>query len=127
MKAQDLIPGLLVFHWLNLLQLFNLFKEIKRTESMQEIQQQEDDHKGSFAIIKEGKALAEMTYSKAGESLLIIDHTEVSDELRGQGAGKALVFAAVSYARDSNKKIMPLCPFAKSVFQKEASIRDVLK
>ncbi len=75
---------------------------------------------------KEGQKLAEMTYSKAGEHLIIIDHTEVNDALRGTGAGKALVEQAVEWARANQIKIMPLCPFANSVFQKYANLRDVL-
>jgi hypothetical protein len=68
-----------------------------------------------------------MTYSKAGDNMIIIDHTDVSDNLRGQGAGKQLVMKAVEYARSNNIKILPLCPFAKSVFDKTPEIGDVLK
>lgn len=70
--------------------------------------------------------LAEMTFSMAGDRLLIIDHTEVSDALRGKGAGKQLVEAAVLYAREKKLKVMPLCPFAKAVFEKTKSYHDVL-
>ncbi|WP_373495825.1 GNAT family N-acetyltransferase [Aquiflexum sp.] len=92
-----------------------------------EIKHQEDDKKGYFYIEIEGKRKAKMVYSKAGASLLIIEHTEVSDELRGTGWGNKLVLAAVELARSQNKKILPLCPFAKSVFQKQPEIKDVLK
>ena len=68
-----------------------------------------------------------MTYSKMNDQLFIIDHTEVSDTLRGQGVGKAMVMQAVEMAREQNTKILPLCPFAKSVFDRVAEIRDVLK
>ncbi|MCO4096113.1 N-acetyltransferase [Macrococcoides canis] len=70
---------------------------------------------------------AMMTYVKTGEDMIIIDHTEVSDELRGQGAGYSMVEAAVKFARDNNLKILPLCPFAKSVFDKKPEYQDVLK
>ncbi|MCC5927786.1 MAG: N-acetyltransferase [Cyclobacteriaceae bacterium] len=83
--------------------------------------------KGVFYISGTDDNLAEMTYSKAGEQLIIIDHTEVSDELRGKGAGKQLVMAAVLYARENGIKILPLCPFAKSVFEKQPDIQDVLQ
>lgn len=73
-----------------------------------------------------GKRLAEMTYSMAGENLLIIDHTEVSDVLRGKGAGKLLVETAVQFAHNKSLKILPLCPFAKSVFEKITLYHDVL-
>lgn len=69
---------------------------------------------------------AQMTYVPTGEDKIIIDHTEVNDELRGQGAGKMMVEAAVKYARQNNKKIIPLCPFAKSVFDKTPEFQDVL-
>lgn len=69
---------------------------------------------------------AQMTYVPTGEDKIIIDHTEVNDELRGQGAGEMMVEAAVKYARQNNKKIIPLCPFAKSVFDKTPEFQDVL-
>ena len=67
-----------------------------------------------------------MTYTTAGATRIIIDHTEVSDELRGMGAGAKLVAAAVEWARAANRKVMPLCPFAKSVFDKTPAYQDVL-
>ena len=91
-----------------------------------EIQREQSGHRGAFYIERDGKRLAEMTYSVAGETRFIIDHTEVSDALRGTGAGTKLVEAAVQWARAEKKKIVPLCPFAKSVFDKTPEYRDVL-
>lgn len=86
----------------------------------------ENGSKGAFLIRENNERLAEMTYAKAGEHLLIIDHTEVSDALRGKGAGKQLVHTAVNYAREKQFKILPLCPFAKAVFEKTPEFHDVL-
>lgn len=82
--------------------------------------------KGAFFIQEESKRLAEMTFSMAGPARMIIDHTEVSDVLRGKNAGKQLVAAAVDYARKNNLTILPLCPFARSVFNKVKDYSDVL-
>lgn len=82
--------------------------------------------KGAFLIKENNERLAEMTYSQAGENLIIIDHTEVSDALRGKGAGKQLVQAAVTYAREKQMKILPLCPFARAMFDKTPEFQDVL-
>ncbi len=90
------------------------------------INQEQTGTKGSFFYEEKGNRLAEMTYSMAGEKLMIIDHTEVSDVLRGKGAGKQLVEAAVQHARNNTLKILPLCPFAKSVFDKTIAYHDVL-
>lgn len=92
-----------------------------------EIKHDQTETKGVFFVGEKLKPLAEMTYSKAGAETIIIDHTQVSDELKGLGAGKQLVKAAVDYARAKNIKIIPLCTFAKSVFDKVQEFRDVLK
>ncbi|MDX2246094.1 MAG: GNAT family N-acetyltransferase [Bacteroidia bacterium] len=92
-----------------------------------DIQHQQSGSKGSFYIQENKEILAEMTYSRAGEKLIIIDHTEVSDQLRGQGAGKKLVTAMVEWARTNDMKVMPLCPFANAIFKRDSSIQDVLK
>lgn len=86
----------------------------------------EHGSKGAFIVKENNERLAEMTYSRAGDSLMIIDHTEVSDALRGKGAGKQLVSAAVNYAREKKIKILPLCPFARAVFDKTPAFSDVL-
>lgn len=49
---------------------------------------EEDERKGRFYIEENGKRLAEMVYNKVGTRQLIIEHTEVSDTLEGQGAGQ---------------------------------------
>ena len=82
--------------------------------------------KGFFEAKEHDKKAGLMTYSWAGENLFIIDHTEVSPDFNGKGVGKKMVLAAVDFARKENKKIIPLCPFAKSVFDKTPEFRDVL-
>ena len=84
------------------------------------------DQKGAFFIDEEHERIAEMTYSIAGPDKFIIDHTEVDDRYRGQQLGLQLVKAAVEYARTEKKKVMPLCPFAKKMFDTHAEFQDVL-
>jgi predicted GNAT family acetyltransferase len=91
------------------------------------IQHKAGDSKGSFFIEKKGEIKAELTYSKAGDTGIIIDHTEVSDELRGKSVGKMLVEQAISFARENELKVIPLCPFAKSVIERDPALQDVLR
>ncbi|MEQ9593322.1 MAG: GNAT family N-acetyltransferase [Cyclobacteriaceae bacterium] len=91
-----------------------------------EVQHKETDSKGSFYIGNGAEILAEMTYSKAGTQLIIIDHTEVHESRKGQGVGLRLLTTLVDHARTKRIKVMPLCPFAKSVFEKKSELRDVL-
>jgi predicted GNAT family acetyltransferase len=89
------------------------------------IQHEHSDHKGAFYLERDGERLAQMTYTVAG-SRVIIDHTDVDDRLRGTGMGRKLVEAAVEWARKENARLMPLCPYAKSVFDKTPDYADVL-
>ena len=91
-----------------------------------EVKHEQFESKGAFVAQSEGKKAGEMTYSKAGDTLIIIDHTEVDPSFGGQGVGKKMVLAAVDYARENKIKVLPLCPFAKAAFDKDASIQDVL-
>ncbi len=75
---------------------------------------------------QDGAILAEMLYSKAAGNKMIIEHTEVDESLKGKGVGLQLVHTAVDYARTHQLKIIPLCPFAKSVFDKKPEFADVL-
>lgn len=87
-----------------------------------QISQQQHMGRGSFFIEENGEKMAEMTYYLRTETLLIIDHTEVSPALKGMGIGLRLVEAAVEFARKNQFKISPICPFAQSVFVKKAAL-----
>jgi predicted GNAT family acetyltransferase len=89
------------------------------------IEHEESGHRGAFFLRQDGKRLAELTYTIAG-TRVIIDHTDVDAALRGTGAGNKLVAAAVDWARAGNRKLLPLCPFARSVFDKTPEYADVL-
>ena len=83
---------------------------------------------GHYTASVEGYAgTAEMGFSQAGESLRIIDHTDVSDDLRGLGIGLALAQYAVEEARKDSLKIYPLCPFFMASARKHPEWYDVVQ
>ncbi len=71
-----------------------------------------------------GNPEAEITFTADGD-ILTIDHTFVSENLRGRGIALKLVEKAAEYARAENKKIIPLCSYAKKVMADRA-YADVL-
>ncbi|TDQ27598.1 GNAT family N-acetyltransferase [Tenacibaculum caenipelagi] len=91
-----------------------------------QVEQEDNGKKGTFYVEVDGKREALMTYTWAGEDKIIIDHTEVGDRLRGKKVGYKLVEASVNFARSKGVKILPLCPFAKAVFDKTSNYKDVL-
>lgn len=52
-------------------------------------------------------------------------HTVVEDGFQGRGIARALVDAAVGFARESGLTIRPVCPYAEKLFLRERSYDDV--
>lgn len=69
---------------------------------------------------------AEVTYVDHNEDTIIINHTFVSPELRGQNIGGQLIKRVVDFAREENKKIIPECSFAVKEFNEKQEYNDVL-
>ncbi|RYG03363.1 MAG: N-acetyltransferase [Chitinophagaceae bacterium] len=91
-----------------------------------QITQQNEEKRGTFTATEEGVEAGHITYTWAGADKFIIDHTDVNPDFKGKNIGKQLVLEAVNYARANKLKIMPLCPFAKSVFDRNVDLQDVL-
>lgn len=94
-------------------------------DAEQAIEREDTKSGGVYRLSMEG-ATAEMTFSRASEQLIIIDHTDVPDALRGRRIGNQLLERAIADARASGGKIFPLCPFAASQFRRHPEYRDVL-
>ena len=91
-----------------------------------DIRHEEADGRGAFFIRREGQRLAELTYSRVGPHLVVIDHTEVDAKLQGLGIARRLLDTAVAWARATRTRVVATCPYAKAQFDKDPSIRDVL-
>ena len=94
---------------------------------MSEIERHDTDSKGRYILRGSGGSVAELSFSKAGATMIIIDSTEVPDAFRGQGVGVQLITRAVDDARAAGLKVIPLCPFAKAQFGRHPEWADVLK
>ncbi len=70
--------------------------------------------------------LAEITYHLRDEETMVIDHTFVTDSLRGQGVGGILVHKVAELARKEGKRIIPLCSYARRVMIQNPDYQDVI-
>lgn len=84
----------------------------------------EDDNR-FYVNDASGNQVAEIVFVPTGDDLAIIEHTEVDPSLKGQGVGKKLVAKVVERMRRENRKIIPLCPFAKHEFDKTPEYADI--
>ena len=90
------------------------------------IQQEETEDSGRFYISQDGLQVAEMRYYYNDEKKMVIDHTEVSDQLQGHGIGKQLFDVAVSFARKNHRKIIPVCSFVQTMLLRSDKYKDLL-
>jgi predicted GNAT family acetyltransferase len=96
------------------------------TIEQSDIALEETGTKGRY-VYRAGGSEAEMTFTRAGEHLVIIDHTGVPAAFRGQGVGQALVARAVADFRAAGRKVLPLCPFAAAQFRRHPEWADLLQ
>lgn len=99
---------------------------MKSEEKIAMIKHNETETKGEFILEKVGRQAGKMTYSKMNNSKIIIDHTEVTEPFKNTGAGRELVEYGVKWARKNGIKILPLCPFAKNLIERDPDLQDVL-
>lgn len=74
----------------------------------------------------EAHAIARVTYKDSDDSTIIVDHTFVSEELRGRGVAGKLYKAIIDYARRENKKIIPTCSYIKAKMDHNKADQDLL-
>jgi predicted GNAT family acetyltransferase len=89
-----------------------------------EIEHFDDGKKGHFKAVEGEIQAGIMTYVWSGEDKFIIEHTIGNPDFKG--VGMKLLNKAVDFAREKHLKIIPHCPFAKKMFDRMESIRDVL-
>lgn len=92
-----------------------------------DVLQSDNSRHGKFYIQDaDAQEIAGMYYSYSEDGHMVIEHTEVAEEFEGRGLGRQLLNALVKYARENNIKVIPVCPYAKAVFDKTPDIQDVL-
>ncbi|WP_331487317.1 GNAT family N-acetyltransferase [Macrococcoides caseolyticum] len=79
-----------------------------------------------FYVGNEAAPDAEITFQSSGDAI-VIDHTYTDPKLRGQGIAKQLVERAVDYARENNLKVVPLCPYARVVMERDLEMQSLIK
>ncbi|WP_432353214.1 GNAT family N-acetyltransferase [Sporosarcina sp. A2] len=78
----------------------------------------------AFRSEKDGKALAEITWTLLGD-VMVMDHTFVSEALRGGGVAKKLLDRAADYARENHLKMEAVCSYVVTAFNRYEEYNDV--
>ncbi|MDB4874990.1 MAG: acetyltransferase [Gemmatimonadetes bacterium] len=73
-----------------------------------------------FEVDLDGE-LAVLEYTERAH-LIDLRHTEVPPALAGHGVGGALAAAALEYANQTGKRVVPSCPFVRAYMKKKGLI-----
>ncbi|WP_345940875.1 GNAT family N-acetyltransferase [Granulicatella sp. zg-84] len=80
----------------------------------------------SFVYEVDGQLLGEITYAFVKDNVIDVNHTYVSETLRGQGIAKKLVDTVVAYAKEEQLKIIPTCPYVVALFEKDDVYQEIM-
>ncbi|HEY0031340.1 MAG TPA: GNAT family N-acetyltransferase [Bacteroidia bacterium] len=87
----------------------------------------DETKRGAFIIEENRFPIAEMKVHLEDNDLVVED-TQVAEEMRGNNLGKTLLEAMVDHARMNEFKIVPVCSFVKKQFEKNPEeYKDVWK
>ena len=76
--------------------------------------------------LSQGSQLSKLDYRMDGDDRIDLVHTEVPEDLAGQGIGSSLVKYALRYARENDLKAIPSCPFVASYVERHPEWEDVV-
>lgn len=73
-----------------------------------------------YAGDNKARPLAQITFTKPNDGLIVVDHTFTDPSLRGQGIARKLVEKVADYARENNLKVSATCSYAQKVLAEDA-------
>lgn len=89
------------------------------------VQREDAGNRGRYVAYLAPGFEAEMTYRKAADGTITIDHTGVPPEYEGRGIAAKLVNQAISDARAEGFKITPLCSYVVAQFRRHPEWADL--
>lgn len=76
-------------------------------------------------VVRDERGMGELRYNIIG-SQIVLEHTEVSPELRGRGVAGALAKAGLEYARANGLTVIPVCPYVIGYLARHPEYRTLL-
>ncbi|WP_252723076.1 GNAT family N-acetyltransferase [Treponema phagedenis] len=75
--------------------------------------------------IAKGKQSQRLLFPIFPKGKVMIDHTFVDSSLRGQGIADKLIREVIAVATKQNKKIEPVCSYAKTWFENNPDYKNI--
>lgn len=91
-----------------------------------EIRIEVDKASNSVIALDDGVIIGHCAYSLSEEGNYVITQTKVDASYTGQGIAKRLVLALVEESEKENRKIVPVCSYAKRLLLDKEEYKDVV-
>lgn len=79
-------------------------------------------------IIEDNKIIGELIYSYVNRDKVTLDSTWIDEDYRGNHLGAKLLDEFISFVRESNLTVIPVCSFSKKIFSENPEkYKDILK
>jgi predicted GNAT family acetyltransferase len=82
------------------------------------------DARHRYEILLDGRRAGLTAYRDRGEQRVFF-HTEIDDAFAGQGLAAQLVLRALADARESGKRIVPVCSYVAEFLNKHTEFADI--
>jgi uncharacterized protein len=79
-----------------------------------------------YELVLDDAVVGQIVYRERPGALVLL-HTEVTDDLEGQGLGAQLVEGALDDIRARGLKLVPLCPFVSTYLRRHAEYADLVQ
>ena len=89
------------------------------------VEREDEPSRGRYFIKLSPDAEAEMTFRKAANNTIVVDHTGVPPAFEGRGIAARLVNAMIEDARKEGFKITPLCSYVVAQFRRHPEWADL--
>lgn len=83
--------------------------------------------KNNFYLNNDNNEIVAQIIFEESDDDITINHTLVDESMAGKGIAGKLVDRVVQQAREENKKIIPICSYAKARLEKDDKYKDVIK
>lgn len=83
-----------------------------------------NSEKFRFEVVS-GALISKLDY-RLGRDRIALVHTEVPEELQGQGIGSDLVRTALEFAREKELTVLPYCPFVAAYLERHPEWSDLV-
>jgi len=77
-----------------------------------------------FEVVS-GALISKLEY-RLGRYKIALVHTEVEEELQGQGIGSALIRTALQHARDTQLTVLAYCPYVAAYVERHPEWKDIV-